>query len=104
MQLEDVSVGAEYDGKVTSVREYGAFVSFGANADGLVHISQIADSFVEDIRCVVPMSVRARACARSLAVAPCVFSAPVALADAMPGHSQRGGEGGSGGARTRAER
>ena len=73
MQLEDVSVGAGH-GKVTSVREYGAFVLRGER-HGLVHISQIADSFVEDISAWCPRAsgrVRVRS-----------FSAPVApLTDA----------------------
>jgi|SRR3989339_629753 len=46
MSLE---IGAEIEGKVTGITNYGAFVDLGSGAVGLVHISQVADSFVSDI-------------------------------------------------------
>ena len=38
------------EGKVTNVTNFGAFVDIGVHQDGLVHISQIADCFVDDPR------------------------------------------------------
>ncbi|EFR31670.1 S1 domain-containing RNA-binding protein [Eremococcus coleocola] len=46
MSLE---VGAKVKGKVVSVKNFGAFVSLSDNESGLVHISQLSNSFVKDI-------------------------------------------------------
>ncbi|RWR77859.1 Ubiquitin-associated domain-containing protein [Cinnamomum micranthum f. kanehirae] len=46
---EDLILGATFTGKVRSVQPFGAFVDFGAFTDGLVHVSQLTDSFVKDI-------------------------------------------------------
>ena len=37
-------------GKVTSITKFGAFVALEDGKSGLVHISEIADSYVSDIR------------------------------------------------------
>jgi protein Tex len=52
-QLSDLSVGMELQGVVTNVTNFGAFVDIGVHQDGLIHISQMADSYVEDPRSVV---------------------------------------------------
>ncbi len=46
MQLE---VGAVYEGRVTGVTKFGAFVSLPEGKSGLVHISEIANSYVSDV-------------------------------------------------------
>lgn len=46
MKLE---VGAVFLGKVTGITKFGAFVSIPDGRSGLVHISEIANSFVDDI-------------------------------------------------------
>eukprot|EP00954_Amorphochlora_amoebiformis_P023738 1361831-Amorphochlora_amoeboformis.AAC.1 len=45
--------GEVYEGKVVSIRPFGAFVSFGFSRDGLVHVSQMADYHVSDPEDVV---------------------------------------------------
>ena len=45
----ELTVGAVIDGKVTGITKYGAFVSLGDNKSGLVHISEISDSYVTDV-------------------------------------------------------
>lgn len=50
---EEVQVGKIYTGKVLSVKEYGAFVEIIPGHDGLVHISELADGFVERVEDVV---------------------------------------------------
>ena len=44
----EVEVGKTYTGKVARIVEFGAFVNVLPNTDGLVHISQLADRFVDD--------------------------------------------------------
>ncbi len=46
--LGDVEVGMVLPGIVTNVTAFGAFVDIGVHQDGLVHISQMADTFVKD--------------------------------------------------------
>ena len=45
-----VSVGEVLDGKVMSVMPFGAFVEIGKNVSGLVHISEVSNTYVSDIR------------------------------------------------------
>lgn len=52
-QLSDLETGMELEGTVTNVTQFGAFVDVGVHQDGLVHISQLADRFVQDPREVV---------------------------------------------------
>ena len=51
--ISDLSPGMELEGVVTNVANFGAFVDIGVHQDGLVHISQLADRFVNDPRTVV---------------------------------------------------
>ena len=46
---EKYEVGSIVEGKVVRIKPFGAIVSIGEGAQGLVHISQIANSFVQDI-------------------------------------------------------
>ena len=43
------TVGAILDGKVKSIAKFGAFISLPDSKTGLVHISEVANSFVKDI-------------------------------------------------------
>jgi polyribonucleotide nucleotidyltransferase len=45
----DVEVGAIYEGTVTKIMNFGAFVTILPGKDGLVHISQISDERVENV-------------------------------------------------------
>ncbi len=45
----DVEVGAVYEGTVTKIMNFGAFVTILPGKDGLVHISQISDERVENV-------------------------------------------------------
>ena len=45
----DFGVGSILEGKVTGITKFGAFVSLGENKSGLVHISEIANTYVNDI-------------------------------------------------------
>jgi protein Tex len=52
-ELKDLKQGMICPGVVTNVTNFGAFVDIGVHQDGLVHISEIADHFVNDPRQVV---------------------------------------------------
>ncbi|SDJ19419.1 Tex family protein [Paenibacillus naphthalenovorans] len=47
LQIEDLAPGMELKGTVRNVIDFGAFVDIGIKNDGLVHISQMSDSFVK---------------------------------------------------------
>ena len=47
MQLE---IGKIYEGKVKGITQYGAFVDIDGGGTGMVHISEIANTFVSEIR------------------------------------------------------
>lgn len=44
-----IEVGSVLDGKVTGITNFGAFVALPGNRSGLVHISEIAYSYVNDV-------------------------------------------------------
>jgi polyribonucleotide nucleotidyltransferase len=60
---EGVQVGRIYEGRVTSIKEFGAFVEILPGKDGLVHISELSDGYVSAVTevCRVgdPMLVKA---------------------------------------------
>ncbi|HHX99699.1 TPA: polyribonucleotide nucleotidyltransferase [Candidatus Dojkabacteria bacterium] len=43
-------VGEIYEGKVASIMPYGAFVDLAPNISGLLHVSEMADKFIKDVR------------------------------------------------------
>ncbi len=46
----EFTVGAVLEGKVKTITNFGAFVALPENKTGLVHISEVANTFVSDIR------------------------------------------------------
>ncbi|EIM31580.1 transcriptional accessory protein [Leptothrix ochracea L12] len=51
--LKDLSVGMVLEGTVSNVAQFGAFIDLGVHQDGLVHVSQLSNKFVNDAREVV---------------------------------------------------
>ena len=51
--VEDVEVGDVYDGKVVRIMNFGAFVEFGGNKEGMVHISKLSNKRVAKVEDVV---------------------------------------------------
>ncbi len=47
MQLK---VGQIIEGTITGIQPYGAFVMFDEQASGLIHISEISDGYVKDVK------------------------------------------------------
>jgi uncharacterized protein len=52
-EISDLQVGMELEGIITNVANFGAFVDVGVHQDGLVHVSQLADRFVDDPKQIV---------------------------------------------------
>lgn len=52
-EIKDLQVGMILEGAVTNVANFGAFVDIGVHQDGLVHISMLSNSFVDDPHKVV---------------------------------------------------
>ena len=46
----ELTVGAVLEGKVKTITNFGAFISLGDNKTGMVHISEVANTYVSDIR------------------------------------------------------
>ena len=46
----DLTTGDVVQGRIAEVRDFGAFVWLGNGQKGLIHISEISDEFVKDIR------------------------------------------------------
>ena len=44
-----IEVGNKVQGKVTGITNFGAFVELPGGSTGLVHISEVADSYVKDV-------------------------------------------------------
>ena len=51
--LKDLQPGMTLEGTVSNVAAFGAFVDLGVHQDGLVHVSQLSNKFVNDAREVV---------------------------------------------------
>ena len=47
-KLEDLTAGMKLPGIVTNITAFGVFVDIGVHQDGLVHISELSNSFVKD--------------------------------------------------------
>ncbi len=52
-KVTDLKPGMRLEGVVTNVTAFGAFVDIGVHQDGLVHISELSDTFVKDPHTVV---------------------------------------------------
>ena len=46
----EFTAGAVLDGKVKSITNFGAFIALPENKTGLVHISEVANAYVSDVR------------------------------------------------------
>ena len=49
-QTMELTVGTVLEGKVKSITNFGAFISLPENKTGMVHISEVTNAYVNDIR------------------------------------------------------
>lgn len=47
--IEDIEVGSIYDGQIKNVLDFGAFVDLGIKVNGLIHISNLSENYVQNI-------------------------------------------------------
>ncbi|MCL4129898.1 UNVERIFIED_CONTAM: hypothetical protein GTU68_066461 [Idotea baltica] len=52
-KVSDLKSGMRLEGVITNITAFGAFVDIGVHQDGLVHISELSDTFVKDPHAVV---------------------------------------------------
>jgi polyribonucleotide nucleotidyltransferase len=57
---EDIKVGRIYEGKVTSIKDFGAFIEIAPGKDGLCHISELSDDYVRNVHDVCKVGDRLR--------------------------------------------
>jgi polyribonucleotide nucleotidyltransferase len=55
---EEVRVGKVYEGRVTSIKDFGAFIEILPGRDGLCHISELDDKYVEKVENVCKVGDR----------------------------------------------
>ena len=53
MDLSDLKEGMEINGTVRNVIDFGVFVDIGVHQDGLVHVSELSEKFVQDAKTVL---------------------------------------------------
>ncbi len=60
-EIDDLEEGMVVPGIVTNVTNFGAFVDIGLKSDGLIHISELSQDYVDHPRNVVKLNQRVRA-------------------------------------------
>ena len=51
----EIKVGTVYEGRVVSIKEFGAFVELAPGTDGMVHVSELAHGFVRNVNEVLKL-------------------------------------------------
>ncbi len=100
-ELSDLQPGMQLEGVVTNVTAFGAFVDVGVHQDGLVHISQLADRFVEDPREVVKAGQVVKVKVLSVDLERKRIALTMKLHERPDAGGPRGGGGGGGGGQGR---
>jgi len=52
---QEPEIGRVYHGRVTGIKDFGAFVEILPGRDGLVHISELSDGYVKQVEDVCKM-------------------------------------------------
>ncbi len=48
--MNQIEIGSIVEGKVTGITKFGAFIALGEGKTGMVHVSEVAPTFVENIK------------------------------------------------------
>jgi polyribonucleotide nucleotidyltransferase len=104
LMTKDLTVGDRFNGKVSRIMAFGAFVEIAPGKDGLVHISELADHRVDSVESVVqigdPLEVEVIEIDRMGRInLTANLDGERRSDDRPPGHDSRGDRGGRGGDR-----
>ena len=95
--IKDLQPGMTLEGTVSNVAQFGAFVDLGVHQDGLVHVSQMSNKFVNDAREVVKTGQVVKVRVLEVDLARKRISLTMKLDAAMPARGAAAGAGGTGG-------
>eukprot|EP01023_Acetabularia_acetabulum_P005320 TRINITY_DN1216_c0_g1_i9.p2 TRINITY_DN1216_c0_g1~~TRINITY_DN1216_c0_g1_i9.p2 ORF type:complete len:176 (+),score=51.91 TRINITY_DN1216_c0_g1_i9:40-528(+) len=103
MEFDDVTEGQTYPGRVVGITGFGAFVDIGCGVDGLVHISQIANEYVREVRDYVDIGqdVQVKVLGKDLERNKLSFTMKLEDMGGSPSRLGRDDEGGMGGGMSR---
>ncbi|QEC45507.1 Tex family protein [Pseudobacter ginsenosidimutans] len=90
--IEDVKPGMVVPGIVTNITNFGAFVDIGVKQDGLVHISQMSNTYISDPNEVVKLNQKVTVTVTEVDVARKRIS--LSMKDSSKGSSRPSGSGG----------
>ena len=94
--LDDLKEGMSLQGTVTNVVAFGAFVDVGVHQDGLVHVSELSNRFVQDANAVVKVGDRVTVRVLSVDVPrkriALSMKDPAQAQQGRPAQQQKGGE------------
>lgn len=87
----ELAVGQVLEGTVTGITKFGAFVSLEGGKSGLVHISEVANTFVNDVHDHVQMGQKVKVRVLSLGEGGKINLSIKKAMDPQPGQQQRQG-------------
>jgi protein Tex len=90
-EIKDLEPGMQLPGIVTNVTKFGAFVDIGVHQDGLVHISELADRFVNDPAQVVKVQQKVRVTVLEVDLARKRISLSMRTGQKQPAPAKAGG-------------
>jgi len=97
--MRTVEIGEEFDGVVTRVESYGAFVEYLPEREGLVHVSQMSTEFVGDAADVVSEGDSVHVRINEIKDDGKIGLSMLSAEDSAKARENRGGQGGRGGDR-----
>lgn len=87
-----IDVGSIVEGKVTGITNFGAFVELSNGQTGLVHISEVADAYVKDIKDYLKESDTVKVKVINVSEGKIGLSIKQANPNPNPGASRRAGD------------
>ncbi len=90
--IEDVKPGMTVPGIVTNITAFGAFVDIGVKQDGLVHVSQLSNTFVSDPNQVVKLNQKVTVTVTEVDVARKRIGLSMKDASKPAGNQPKGGD------------
>ena len=97
----EIKVGTIYDGKVVSVKDFGAFIELVPGTDGMCHISELDNGFVKSVEDVVKVGDTCRVKVVNVDDAGRIKLSRKALLEPAEGDDSSGDSDGDGGGRGR---